>query len=97
MIYMKKTEEYYAGDSTNLVGPGAISALKEINEIKRPDHLLQNYMVFVQDRSTGSRYLPEASSLLIIQQEVTLYMMHPKSAIQYYYDDSMIIMVINIL
>lgn len=39
--------------------------------VKRPDHLHDKYMVFVQDRGPGSRFLPKGSRLLI-QQEVCM-------------------------
>ena len=38
-------------------------------EVKKPYHLLKRYRVFIQDRGSGSRYLPEGSTILL-QEEV---------------------------
>jgi hypothetical protein len=38
-------------------------------EVKRPDHLLEKYRIFIQDRGSGSRYLPSGSTILV-QDEV---------------------------
>ena len=34
-------------------------------EVARPDELLRTFMVFVQDRGSGSRYLCKGSQLLV--------------------------------
>jgi hypothetical protein len=34
-------------------------------EVKRPDNLLEEYRVFIQDRGPGSRQLPVGSSILV--------------------------------
>ena len=41
-------------------------------EVEKPDHLLEEYRVFVQDREcSGIRYLPVGSSILV-QDEVCM-------------------------
>ena len=34
-------------------------------KVKRPDHLLTKYRVFIQDMGPGNIYLPKGSSLLL--------------------------------
>lgn len=46
-------------------------SIEEINEskseleVKKPDHLLKKYRVFIQDRGPGSRHLPSGSTILV--------------------------------
>lgn len=68
-LILQNTDKYFSGDAARkMIG---MPTSEEFKEIKRPDHLLDKYMIFVQDRGPGSRYLPKGSSLLIeLQQEV---------------------------
>ena len=43
------------------------------NDVKKPDHLLKKYKIFIQDRGSGSRYLPIRSTILV-QNKVLLCM-----------------------
>ena len=65
---MQKTDQYFSGDAAReLVG-----ILPTSEEVKRPDDLLKEYKILIQDRSSsGSQYLRTDSILLIqLQQEV---------------------------
>lgn len=44
--------------------------------VKRPDHLLKGYRVFIQDTGSGTRYLPMGSTILV-QDEVCMTCMQP--------------------
>ena len=44
---------------------GVLPTSEGMVEVNRPDELLKTFMVFIQDRGTGSKFLREGSQLLI--------------------------------
>ena len=54
-----------------LLSPGESDKIRSIKfqEIKRPDHVLKEFRVYIQDRGSGTRHLPIGSTVLV-QDEV---------------------------